>query len=506
MTLDFGEVSPPPERDAMLAIRERLSELRAGAAWPPGQTPRPEEIFTPLRQKNVLDLSRSIVVGNRGVGKTFWSHALSSVEGREVFARTYRLPHLENIEAVFGFRGSFADDIAPSAQVFGNALAGGADALVVWQSILLRAHGADSVADLPKDLVDLTAWTRTHQEEADLRLRKADEARRTAGRPLLVLFDALDTLASDWGEIRRRTEGLLRLALLVKGLQATHVKIFMRPDQFADTQLFRFPDASKLRAEKVELQWGALDLYALVLFELWRHPRGRVALQRLGAGDLFEESDGLLAPLSARLDFIQRSLFSQFAGLWMGSSKKRGATYSWLVQHLADARGETTPRGFLTALREAASYNPAPVDLAIDYRGIQHGVTEASENRVDDLKQDYWWIDYIKDPLVGLETPLERATLLDAWRSAGSVAQIVRAGKQKGLLPVYLALRPQIDSLPRELALRLDSDEAAILESLRLIGVAELRPNGKVNLPDIFRVAFKMKRRGGVPPKKAHTD
>jgi hypothetical protein len=487
-------------------IRAALAELPAGAAWPAGKAPLPDEVFTPARQKNVLDVARSLVVGNRGVGKTFWSHALSAPAARHVAATAYGLPQLRKIDAVFGFKGTIADNVAPSSTVLGEALSRTNDTLIVWQSILLRALGPPATTGLPNDLTDLTSWFSANPEAAERRIRLADEQRSREQRPLLVLFDALDTLATDWTEIRRRTEGLLRLAVLAKGLSATHIKIFMRPDQFADASLFRFPDASKLRAERVELQWSFVDLYALMFFHLSRHPAAREAL--IGIGDAPDipqmfSSDGI-----SRLGFIassenaQRACFVRLAGPWMGSSRKRGATYSWLVQHLADARGETTPRGFLTALRVAAQYQPERTDLAIDYRGIQNGVAEASDNRVDDLLQDYWWIDYVKDPLVGFETPLERERLFETWRQAGTTSLIKTAARKRGLIPVYLALRINFDQLPREMAIRLESDEAALLETLRLIGVAEIRTSGKVNFPDIFRVAFKMKRRGGVPPKK----
>lgn len=171
------------------------------------------------------------------------------------------------------------------------------------------------------------------------------------------------------------------------------------------------------------------------------------------------------------------------------------------MQHLADARGETTPRGFLTALRATAQFERVSLEHAIDYRGIQHGVAEASENRVDDLLQDYWWIDIVKEPLAGLETPLDRDRLFLAWRKGRTAASVKSSARRRGLLPVFLALRSLTSTLSRELAVELSSDEAAILQSLKLIGVVEIRANGKVNFPDIFRVAFKMKRRGGVPPK-----
>jgi hypothetical protein len=494
----------PVAKTDLALLRQTLSRFPTGSAWPSGQTPPPDQIFTANRHRNVLDISRSLVVGNRGVGKTFWSHALSDPKGREVVAKAYALPELLTIDAVFGFRGAFADELAPSAVVFSKALEHVPDPLVVWQAVLLRCYQSPLMAGIPNDLTQLSKWFADHPEKGERLIRQADEERGLSGKPLLVLFDALDTLASDWEGIRTRTEGLLRLALLVKGLNSTHVKIFMRPDQFADTSIFRFPDASKLRAERVELQWSFADLYSLMFFHFWRDASVREALKRvLGiTGDLFEEAGGYLRPFAVGNEVIQRPMFTRLAGPWMGTNRKRGSTYSWLVQHLADARGETTPRGFLTALREAGTYQPSPAETVIDFRGIQHGVAEASDNRVDDLLQDYWWIDYIKSPLAGLETPLEKDVLLNAWRAAGSANLVKRSAKSKGLLPVYLSLRPRADKLPEQFAKVLESDETALLETLRLIGVAEIRPNGKVNIPDIFRVAFKMKRRGGVPPKQ----
>jgi len=486
-------------------LREALAELPVGAAWPAGKAPPRDEIFTPSPQRNVLDVTRSLVIGNRGVGKTFWSHALSSQEGREVAADAYSLPLLRKVDAVFGFRGTVSDELAPSPQVISAALkAARGDPLVVWQAILLRALGSEAIAGLSSDLTDLAKWFSANPEMGDRRIRAADDQRLQRKRPLVVLFDALDTLANDWAQIRLRTEGLLRLAVLAKGLRATHIKIFMRPDQFADAQLFRFPDASKLRAERVELQWGFSDLYSLMLFHLWRVPKSRTALEQIAQiqPNLIPNIGSQFALSSFQPEHVQRPLFARVAGQWMGSDKRRGATYSWLTQHLADARGETTPRGFLTALRAAAHHSPAPTDTAIDYRGIRSGVAEASENRVDDLLQDYWWIDFVKAPLAELETPLERERLLQAWRAGRVAGAIKEAAKKRGLLPVFLALRLNLETLPRDVASRIDSDEAALLETMQLIGVMEIRSNGKINVPDIFRVAFKMKRRGGVPPKR----
>jgi hypothetical protein len=242
-----------------------------------------------------------------------------------------------------------------------------------------------------------------------------------------------------------------------------------------------------------------------MFFHIWKDDEGREALRSLAGitRNLFRNHGEQIQPGIVLHESVQRSLFKNIAGEWMGGDRKRGATYSWLILHLADAYGETTPRAFLTALRSAAQIMPLRSDLAIDHRGITHGVSEASDNRVDDLLQDYWWIDYIREPLAGLHTPITKEVLFDAWRVAGTAEQIRRASATRGILPVYLSFRAKIDELPRELAANIATDEDALLMTLRLISVCEIRTNEKVNFPDIFRVAFKMKRRGGIPPKRA---
>ncbi|MGX1747133.1 MULTISPECIES: hypothetical protein [unclassified Brevundimonas] len=486
------------DQQDILILRECLSSLEAGAAWPAGRTPLPHQIYTPTRHRNVLDLNRSIVVGNRGVGKTFWSHALHSVAGREVAAQAYRLPALRNVTAQFGFAGSISDGLTPSQAVLSHAMETVPDPLVVWKAVLIRILLGTHGNQPPGALVDVASWLQSHPEEGERTIRMADNARPG---PLLVMFDALDTLANDWSQIRLRTIGLLQLALLAKGLRNVKLKIFMRPDQLEDA--FTFPDASKLRAERVELQWGPQDLYGLLMFHIMRDAQAQPSLVKL----LNDVSPGVVTSTGdiqdqfLNYETIQRSLFNRLAGEWMGKDRKQGATYSWLVQHLADANGETTPRGFLTAVRSAAQA-ATNEETVIDYKGLHQGVGIASENRVGDLQQDYWWIDYVSTGLAGLHTPLEKETLFQVWKENGVVDAIKRAAPNRGLEPVYISLRRWYENLPPETARLVRTDEDALLLTLQLVGVAEVRSNGKVNFPDIFRVAFGMKRRGGVPPRK----
>src|SRR5262249_51591205 len=141
-------------------------------------------------------------------------------------------------------------------------------------------------------------------------------------------------------------------------------------------------------------------------------------------------------------EIIQEKLFYIIAGEFMGASAKRGRTYSWLFDHLADAFGETSPRSFLTALQRAASHGPAPVDTAIDHNGIRAGVQVASEIRVAQLKEDYDWITEVLRALEGLEVPCDPELFKRRWIERATVEKIEdQSGSSNKLLPLELERR-----------------------------------------------------------------
>lgn len=161
----------------------------------------------------------------------------------------------------------------------------------------------------------------------------------------------------------------------------------MRTDQAKDEVLFRFPDASKMRAARVELAWHATELYGL-LFGTLRRSRAEVAFARL-----VEIALGRGANVENIEDPDQQmAVFKHLAGEFMGSDRRRGRTYTWVIDHLADAFHETTPRSFLITLQRAANTRTRPAATVIDHYGIREGVQQASEVRVNQLQEDYPWI------------------------------------------------------------------------------------------------------------------
>jgi hypothetical protein len=186
---------------------------------------------------------------------------------------------------------------------------------------------------------------------------------------------------------------------------------------------------------------------------------------------------------------LQRNVINCIAGEYMGGGAKRGRVYTWLPTHLADAVGETSPRTFLTAWKVAADHQPAPNDRAVDHLGLSEGVRQASGDRLSELRQDYPWIPLVLEPLDGESVPMPWTHLEEIWRDAQTVQKIGSLGPQQQ----PLALQGSSSS---------ESAEAKLLHTLRTIGVVEIRSNEKINVPDIFRVEARIKRRGGVKPPR----
>lgn len=479
------------------AIREGLRALPASASQHSDKAPSPEEIFFPYSHASAIDPQRTLVVGNRGVGKSFWAHSLVQSDTRALIADTYERFSGKD-RAVFGFHGADAEAIAPSKELLAKSRLGRVSEEVIWRAVLIRAVKSEISTTVPDDFVSLVRWCEQETELQQRTLRQADEALMLRDERLILVFDALDKLGDNWSDIRPLTIGLLRFALAAKSYRAIKIKIFMRPDQAQSKELFSFPDASKLYNERVTLKWSTADLYGLLFFRLLRQPESFSAT--LALLQLFQHypvrTNGRIR-LPQRLtsdEVLQKRIFDKIAGQFMGNDATRGKTYSWVPLHLADANDETTPRVFLKALREAAYHEPAPADRAIDHLGIKVGVQKASEARLLELQEDYPWVGLALQPLKGCEVPADPRTFRNLWKKHGTAAEI-KAGQRR---------RHWLAPLEMEAPDLLDSDqETALMNTLREIGVLELRSNGKVNVPDIFRVEAGIKRRGGVKLPRA---
>jgi hypothetical protein len=266
----------------------------------------------------------------------------------------------------------------------------------------------------------------------------------------------------------------------------------MRQDQFQDIRrMAAFADFSKLFTAKVELDWNSVDLYGLLFSRLLHDRKSSEVFTRLCQQEEIAIQDGNLPNSLKEDEERQEAIFGTIAGAFMGTNKKRGRTYTWLPKHLADAHGETSLRSFLIALREAALQAGDRLDTAVDYKAINAGVQKASDTRREELKEDHPWVEDALDALEGLTVPCLEQEIIDRWRDAKTLERInQRDSLAKPAAPIQLESKDY------------EPPEKALVVALLDLGVVERRDQERVNVPDIFRVAAKMKRRGGVAPKK----
>lgn len=326
-------------------------------------------------------------------------------------------------------------------------------------------------------------------EAADLRLEKA-------GQHLLVLFDALDRLADDWQHINPLAKGLLQVALDVRSTKRIRCKVYLRPDILQDQSITSFPDFSKLLARKASLEWRRADLYALLFQCVGNAKSGGSEFRKLVA-DKFDllgtcnDAGAWSLPSALRTNESQQeALFELMAGRAMGSSTKRGKPYTWLVNHLQDGLHQVSPRSFFAALGTAAVETSHDYALPLDYRGIQRGVQKASEIRVQEITEDYPWVRLVMEPLRGnLIVPCSTFEIETIWKQERTL-ELLESQLKAAITAVKLP--PQ----------NLDQGAAGILTDLQALGMVQRMDGKRIQMPDVYRIAYGLGRKGGVKPLK----
>ncbi len=475
----------------LVPIREAMAGLEPAPSVEPNEEIGRERVFFPDGHRNVLDIKRQLVVGNRGMGKSFWTHALLNPAVREQLAPEYGFPALASTEVIIGFNGSVKrTKSTPTIEEIRAAHEDGIDPEVIWRAAILRViRSRGQATAMLSTFEDTVAELRADSGDYASELSAVDDQLRKDQSYLLVVFDALDRLAPDWKPIQTLTKGLLLTVLGLQSFLRIRAKVFMRTDQYADAGLFRFPDSSKLRNDRINLKWQAHELYGLLIFELLRHKKAQLALQslarRLNAVRALPSGGSSNASVHD-----QEILVNALAGRYMGRSAKRGRVYSWVPLHLGDAANDCSPRTFLTAWKTAADHVPAPQKLVVDYFGLSEGVRRASSARLEELSEDYKWIYLALEPLRRQFVPIEKAELFRLWSRARVTDRILEEATDKQwLAPIGVII---------------EHNPEALLKTMTSIAVMEERANGKINVPDIFRVEAGILRKGGVAvPRKS---
>ncbi len=460
-----------------------------------------KNVYLPLAHTKALRLSCHLVIGARGVGKSFWTNALADDHIRQQLSTN--LPELKQLIVYTGYTAKSSTKNYPDKDTFTQLLTQ-FSAYNIWRTVIYR--WLSSIIDninLRNSWKDDVSWVEQNPEAFAGLVESANQLLQQQQKTGLILFDALDLTSDSWQTMDEIARDLLRVVLWLKSFSHLTAKVFLRADQFA-RNILSFPDASKLLATKVELTWSSNDLYGL----LWQTLCNADGNDGQCLRDLYTQVSQLEADIATPPFYVsasfkrntdeQRKLFALLAGEWMGKDPRRGVPYVWTVSHLADGQGITSPRSFLIALRNAAelsreTYSDHP--LALHYEGIKKGVQQASQVRVTELKEDYWWLGQVTEPLRGITLPCEFSTLEAKWQEA---------------FPEELEhLRNEIGSTREDTSrLPIQSSEDGWLglkNDLEKIGVINIKKDGRIDMPDLYRVGFGLGRRGGVKPVKQHS-
>lgn len=466
----------------------------------------PSRLYLPLAHVKALRLESNLVIGDRGVGKSVWSQALQqspSLQGNNALPKTL-FPY--PLRVLPGF-GTNADPRYPDSDTFEDLLKKGLTPYAIWRGVICRALAEITAQAMPIDQWESTVrWVQEQPEAVAALIQKADQFSQDAGMGVLFVFDALDRVSSSgqWSFVDQAIGALLRLVLQLKGTKRLHAKVFLRTDQYERGSFSGIPDVSKLQSTRVELIWLVTDLHGLLWqsltngqfsnaresFRAWCRQESSDAQQNLF--DRTETQDADLAsnrwPLPSLLqrdEEAQRRLFDRLAGAWMGKDRRRGIPYLWIVSHLADGRGQTSPRSFLEAIKKAAedSQRYSDYPLALHFESLKRGVQVASEIRINEMAEDHPWLKGLMSPLAGLSVPCSEDAIYERW-----LEKIETNPDQVFGLS---------ESLPNGFR---NLGRVGVFRYLEQLGLITFMRDGRVNMPDLYRVGFRLGRKGGVKP------
>ena len=300
---------------------------------------------------------------------------------------------------------------------------------------------------------------------------------REAGRIVVVGYDHLDRIGiNDRVAREAATSALLLLWLtLSTRYRQLRAKIFVREDVFA-ASLSRGADASKLRARSISLSWSTQALYQMLIRQMAnRSPELRAWIQsgRFGVALTERSALGWFPPgsLPESGNCSQQGFVEHLVGRQMGKGVNKGYVYRWIPNRLQDAHRVIAPRAFVNLVAYAAETalerGPrAGYQRLLHPLELQAALEVTSKQRADEVKEEHPRVELL-ETLRGLQLPAQRGEVLRRFR--GGPADVLG-----------------------------ESDETEALAELLDVGVLRSRMDSRIDVPDVYRYGYGIKRKGGV--------
>jgi len=469
--------------------RELLLEHIAALAPDEDTSADVHAVFLPLASHG-LALREDVVIveGTRGAGKTALFRMVQELGDRvRDFFTDPRIPSAVWLDAYAETREHPA---SPALDGLVQHVGSGGDAALraFWSVHLLarlRERGVRS-ATLPGPVDekhrqaprDPKAWIGVAEREIGAIMTSLDavEADLTAkAQYVFAGYDQLDRLGI-LAETRSTRQRLVR-SLLALWLSCTtryrrlRGKIYLRPDLFEEAES-SFPDASKLRPRSVPLAWDVVSLFRLAVRHLAnRGPHAEAMRAWLRQRKIPIEQRGAFGWMPGDMGEVeQRAFAAGLAGDTMGRGPKKGYTHRWLTARIKDADGRIVPRSFLRLLRHAAAATIRAgvprAEALMEPTSLVGALRQTSKDRVKELEEEY--------PFVRRLANLEDCTMLMDRREVEKL--LADPGAEN-------------DGFARR--------GEAVFDELVRVGVLEVRDDGRIDVPDIYRYGYGIKRKGG---------
>jgi hypothetical protein len=438
--------------------------------------------FLPLWTHRVALRRESVVVrGGRGAGKSALFMLLRELRTSDHVRSFFREPQLPDATWIDGF--SQLATRHPGVESL-DAFAVAADDVALrafWMTHLLRRL-REELPDLAPpavgdgDVQEIAQWVGEGREKMAAVGAALDQIDRELTKKKQIVFatyDHLDRIGMLAFETRRRyIRALLALWLSLSNRYASlRAKIFLREDLF-DANELAFPDATKLRARSVSLEWDVEALYQVVVRHLSETSDAMRRWLREVEGLTLEDRMELGWMPGPMPEAVQKAFADGLAGELMGRGVKKGYTYRWIPNRLQDSQVRIVPRSILcllgVAARTAASRSfPADSTRLLTPEDLAAALPETSTQRVAEIGEEYPLVRRLEN-LRGLQVMLDPAVV----------------AKQLG--------KPVAGELPSKMP------GEAVKEELIRLGVLSVRRDGRIDVPDIYRYGFGIKRKGGV--------
>jgi len=471
------------------ALLEEMSALEPDADLSPEAI---TNVFLPLPEhRRVLDDRVVLVLGERGVGKSALFHFLQTPEGASLLGRDVKESATRR-KWIVGFSETGMEHAAPLAL---EELARGPSPVEdeirkFWIGHLIGRIAVAAHDVVPEPPPFVAKWKEAPANPAHWLPALGDPARlvpwldqlevalTTQERTLIVTYDHLDKIGVRSRDIRRRVlPPLLALWLsLSNRYRRVRAKIFLRRDLF-DESVANTADVSKLLARAETLRWSVSALYRLLVRHLAIHDglrswltSGKWKLQ-LAQNELL----GWMPPedLPEEGNPSQAMLMAHIVGERMGSGKdpRSGYSWTWVPNHLKDTHGIIAPRSMITLFKSAASHalNVTPSGKYMRLLApeeLKEGLRETSRRRVVEMQEEH--------PVI------MRLSLLKELSLPAPVDEVVDA----------------LSNTSEEMEDDFGGAGERVLDELARLGVVDLLPKGRIDIPDIYRLRFKIGRKG----------